>query len=126
MSIAAAVPLSGWILPEDEIRASSRREGQRAEVDPMVDGRHVVELRRAIGVRDRDVERPARVHVGGEDRAPGKAVDGGEERRPHVGGEGERQPVQVVVNEVEVARAGQSVETWSASQIRPSIEGSSA
>ena len=36
-------------------------------------------------------------------------MDRGEQRRPAVGGEGQRQPVQVVVHEVELGRARQGV-----------------
>ena len=75
----------------------------------MMHRRYVVELRGAVGVGDRDVGRRARVHVGGKDPPPGEAVNRGDERRPDVGGEGEGQPVEVVVDEVEVAGARQRV-----------------
>ena len=55
-SIASAVPLSGWILPEEQ-EVVPRRRGHRelVHVDAVVDRRDVLELSVPVGVADRDV-----------------------------------------------------------------------
>ena len=55
--------------------------GKALQVDAVMDGRQVVELRGAVRVGDRDVGRGARVHVRGQNPPPGEAVNRRDERR---------------------------------------------
>ena len=79
---------------------------EHREVDAVMDGRGVVEPGVAVGIGDRD-ERRARSRVGGKDAGAGEAVDGRDHRRPRVLAKCERQPVEVVMDKLELARSGQ-------------------
>ena len=73
------------------------------EVDAVMHGRHVVELRAAIGVADRHVvTRRVVLLVHRQDARRGEAVDGRHHGRVDETAVGERQEVEVVVDQIEL------------------------
>jgi hypothetical protein len=109
MAIASAVPFSGDIRPKtDEIVPAGGGEWQCRQIDPMMDRRDVVQFRRAVGVGDGDIGR-AGAGVGGQDPRSGEPVDGRHQGHAQLLGEGERQPVQMAVHQVESGRRRERV-----------------
>ncbi len=104
-SMAAAVPLSGWILPKKSRYVPGCRpclEG--GHVDAVVDGGDVVEPLVAVSLADGDVVAALVVLlVDGHDALGREAVDGRDDRRLHQAAVGERQEVEAVVDQVELA-----------------------
>ena len=76
-------------------------ERESVEVDAVVDRRRVGEVRVAVGVADGDVMGTVVIGtVGGQDARAGEAVDGGDQGRADDAAPGERQEVEMVVDEV--------------------------
>jgi hypothetical protein len=92
----------------DERLSPDGVERQLADVDAVVDVGRVVDARGAVGERDRDERRP-RATIRRQDRRAREAVDRRHDRRPRERVERERQPVEVVVDEVEVTGAVERV-----------------
>ena len=109
-SMACAVPLSGWMRPKKSRwspGAGCSREG--VDVDAVVDGGRVVQARVAVGVADGHVGRRRVVAlVDGHDARRREAVDGGHDRGVDQAAVGERQEVEAVVDDVEVAGAART------------------
>jgi len=90
---------------EQQIAAGLRHEGEPGQVDAVVDGRGVAQVRVSIGVADRDVVRV--IVVGPEDREDpfgGEPVDGGDHRGRHQPAVGQRQEIELIGHQIELAR----------------------
>ena len=93
----------------DQGIAARGRERQHVEIDAVMNRSHVFELRRAVGIGDRHVGGVARVHVRGQRAAPGEAMNRRDHRCSPLSCECEGQPVEVVVDQVELGRARERV-----------------
>ena len=91
---------------EQEVAAVTPTDGERLDVDPVVDRRGVRQVRVPVGVADRHVVRDVVVGaVDGEDavgREPVDRRDHGSRREPT---EDQRQEVELVADDVELVRA---------------------
>ena len=89
---------------EQEVVTGAGAEREGISVDAMVDRGRVVQCRLAIGVADRHVGRRRVVPlVDGQDPRRGEAVDGGDDGRVDERAVGQREEVEAVVDDVEVA-----------------------
>ena len=87
---------------EEQVAAPSRAEGERVDVDPVVDRRRIRQVGVPVGVADRDVVPDVVVGaVGRDDALGGEAVDGRDDGRGHEPAEGEGQEVELVADDVE-------------------------
>ena len=86
--------------------AAVRIEGEVVEDDPVVDRLGVCELRRSVGIADRDIMHPILIRlVHRQDAIGRKTVDRRDHRRRHEVGEGMGGEIGLVVDQVEFARA---------------------
>ena len=92
----------------DQSGAGVGGEGQLGDVDAVVHGGDVLQIGRPVGVGDGHVVR-RRSGICGQDPGAREAVDRGEQRGAALPGEGQRQPVQMTVYQVELDGPGERV-----------------
>ena len=91
---------------EEQVVVRLFPEAEPLDVDPMVNGGYVVELGLPVGLADRHVEGAAVVlAIDRQDPRRGEPVDRRHDGRPDEAGIGEREKVEVVVDDIEVSRA---------------------
>src|SRR2546428_12681748 len=88
---------------EDEVLTARGLQRVQREVDPVIDGRQVIQPRGAIGVADGDKVSVTILLIDGHDSGLRESMNRREDRRLHQAREGERHEVVMTVNEGELA-----------------------
>ena len=87
---------------KDQVIAGAFLERVEREIDPVVDGRQIVQCGGAVGVADGDVVAVAILFIDRHDFGRGEAMDGGQNRCPDQAAVTQSHEVVVAVNQVEL------------------------